>query len=337
VAAARPSEIRPWEELARAEMKADMRRIQQTDGPIVVGPWMSEVGFEILYWIPFLRWAITRFELDPARLVVVSRGGVSSWYEGLCGRYLDVFDSLSVDDFRELTQRRWADAGGQKQMSRGPWDDEVLTALGAAAEHEPDANLHPSVMYRLFRRNWRSNASIRHVLAHTRYARFGSAAADLPPGLPDEYLAVKFYFRTSFVDSGAIHTFIRNSLAALSAARPVVLLNTDLEMDDHVDADPGRVMNVLRPLAGTPPARNLAAQTAVIERASALVGTYGGLSYLAPSVGVPSLSFYTAQEHFLPFHLDVARRAAQELGTSFSSIDIRHAQGLAAFHPRRAA
>lgn len=318
-------------------MKTDLRRLQETEGPIVVGPWMSEVGFEILYWIPFLRWAIPRYELDPARIVVVSRGGVSSWYDGVCGRYLDVLDALSMAEFRDLTERRWAGGGGQKQMARGPWDDEVLNALGAAAEHEPEATLHPSVMYRLFRRNWRSNASMRHVLAHTRFTRFGSAAADLPPGLPERYVAVKFYFRTSFVDSAAIHKFLRNSFEALSASLPVVLLNTDLELDDHVDADPGHGRDVLRPLAGSPPARNLAAQTAVIERASAFVGTYGGLSYLAPAVGVPSLSFYTAQEHFLPFHLDVARRSAHALGTSFSAIDIRHAQGLAAFHPRAAA
>ena len=25
-------------------------------GPILVGPWLSEVGFELLYWIPLLRW-----------------------------------------------------------------------------------------------------------------------------------------------------------------------------------------------------------------------------------------------------------------------------------------
>ena len=24
--------------------------------PILVGPWLGEVGFELLYWIPFLRW-----------------------------------------------------------------------------------------------------------------------------------------------------------------------------------------------------------------------------------------------------------------------------------------
>ena len=34
-------------------------------GPIIIGPWISEVGFEVLYWVPFLNWAIKAFGLDP--------------------------------------------------------------------------------------------------------------------------------------------------------------------------------------------------------------------------------------------------------------------------------
>src|ERR1041385_57491 len=47
-------------------------------GTIVVGPWLSEVGFETLYWIPFLRWVRAAFRLDRSRVVAVSRGGVGS-------------------------------------------------------------------------------------------------------------------------------------------------------------------------------------------------------------------------------------------------------------------
>ena len=41
---------------------------------ILAGPWLSEVGFETLYWIPFLRWVKLAFRLDPSRVVAVSRG-----------------------------------------------------------------------------------------------------------------------------------------------------------------------------------------------------------------------------------------------------------------------
>src|SRR4029077_5178669 len=55
-------------------------KLSRNEETIVVGPWMSEVGFEILYWIPFLNWAMTYKQFDPERLIVISRGGVADWY-----------------------------------------------------------------------------------------------------------------------------------------------------------------------------------------------------------------------------------------------------------------
>ncbi len=48
--------------------------------PIILGPWLSETGFELLYWIPFLAWAKAYGNFDPDRLIVVSRGGAAPWY-----------------------------------------------------------------------------------------------------------------------------------------------------------------------------------------------------------------------------------------------------------------
>ena len=44
------------------------------------------------------------------------------------------------------------------------------------------------------------------------------------------------------------------------------------------------------------PRNNLAVQTKVISGARAFIGTYGGLSYLAPFYGVNSLAFYSNPE-----------------------------------------
>ena len=56
------------------------------------------------------------------------------------------------------------------------------------------------------------------------------------------------------------------------------------------------------------PRNNLEIQTKVISRSRAFVGTYGGLSYLAPFYGVTSLAFYSHREKFSPQHLEVSRR-----------------------------
>ena len=52
-----------------------IHRLHKDDRPIIVGPWLSEVGYEILYWVPFLRWVTNYRPFVRERLVIVSRGG----------------------------------------------------------------------------------------------------------------------------------------------------------------------------------------------------------------------------------------------------------------------
>ena len=61
------------------------------------------------------------------------------------------------------------------------------------------------------------------------------------------------------------------------------------------------------------PERNLAVQTAVIARARAFVGTYGGYSYLAPYLGVPSVALFS-QRTFKAQHLHLADSVFTRLG-----------------------
>ena len=61
--------------------RGDRRRIAEVAagaGPIVVGPWLAEVGYEVLYWIPFLRWFQDAHGVPRERFIVVSRGGLES-------------------------------------------------------------------------------------------------------------------------------------------------------------------------------------------------------------------------------------------------------------------
>ena len=74
---------------------------------------------------------------------------------------------------------------------------------------------------------------------------------------------------------------MRDLLLALAEHEDVVLLTTGLALDDH--AEPGAVAHPrIHGLGDLAPRDNLAVQTRVLARARALVGTYGGPSYLAP-------------------------------------------------------
>jgi ADP-heptose:LPS heptosyltransferase len=66
--------------------------------------------------------------------------------------------------------------------------------------------------------------------------------------------------------------------------------------------------------------QNLEIQTEIISHARAFVGTYGGLAYLAPFYGVPSISFYSTDSELIPAHLDTAWRLARALKVPVAAV-----------------
>lgn len=273
-----------------------------SDRPVVAGPWLAEVGYELLYWIPFLRWAI---EAEPAlagRLHVVSRGGVAGWYEGVGATYVELFDHFEPEELEAIREAAAAGTGGvRKQMAETAADRTILDRLAGSlvAGYE---TLHPSLMFQAFRQTLKRPALRLDELPY-RFAPLAPPALELD--LPDEFVAVRFYHRASFPDVPANRALVERTLAELRAQGPVVSLDPGRRYDDHVDAAaPAGVLRVPQLAA---PATNLAVQTAVVARATAFVGTYGGLAYLGPLLGVPAVSFYSDRSRFRPQHLELAR------------------------------
>ena len=110
---------------------------------IIVGPWTGEVGFELLYWVPFVRWVVSTYGFPPERLIIVSRGGVHAWYSGLATRYVDVFSLFSPEEFRSATEE------AKKQRRVGAFDAEVVKRIVETHDLGRVELLHPGMMYRL--------------------------------------------------------------------------------------------------------------------------------------------------------------------------------------------
>ncbi len=285
------------------------RRIEQLlrhDRPIIVGPWTGEVGFELLYWIPFVRWVVSRYGLPSERLIVVSRGGAAPWYGSIAARYVDAFSFVSPDEFRAKT------IDAKKQRRVGAFDAELATRVASAQGLRRVEFLHPGMMYRLFFAFWKELATIARVEQYASYARIEAPADPVLQTLPADYVAARFYFSDCFPDTPENRAFVTSTIESISRQIPIVLLNTPFAVDDHQDFQPagGRVLSVAAHMA---PERNLAVQTAIIGRARAFVGTYGGYSYLAPFCGVPSLAFYS-QRTFKAHHLHAAQHVFDRLG-----------------------
>ncbi len=301
---------------ARAVLQRLFNRIQRSDKPVVIGPWTSEVGFEILYWIPFVNWLRNILQLAPERLIVVSRGGASSWYRHITGQYIDFFDYFTIKDFEHALKNRLRDYKVQKQNRITQDDRRLITMLTRTLKVEEYEWLHPSLMYQLFQHVWIHAGTLEHIRRYTRFDHFSSKVSPCwMPDLPERFVAVKFYQSAAFPDTEENRRFIRQLVERLSRRYAVVYLRTGLTMDDHLefalpDLPDETAVTVTDPMY---PAENLAIQTEIVRRAEFTVGTYGGFSYLAPFVNRPAIAFYSDADKYMPIHEDVARRALRVL------------------------
>ena len=299
-----------------------VHRLHKDDRPLVVGPWLSEVGYEILYWIPFLRWVTNYRHFDPERLVIVSRGGVAPWYEGIGARYIDLFDFYTPQQIRQRHRERMDQ--DQMKQKQTPFDRDVLKLVRLAIACRDAETFHPMFMYRLFYPYWNSRASINLIESFTLFEQM--PAIDLPgvaARLPENYVAVRFYYNSAFPETSENVDFVRRLLTRVTRTTDVVLLNPGLQFDNHVDLQPDVSRRVHSIDTLLEPKNNLAVQTQVISRASAYIGNYGGLSYVAPFYGVRSLAFYSSPENVVPHHLDLMCRVAAGLRHgSFVALDV---------------
>lgn len=291
------------------------RHLAASKRPILVGPWRAEVGFEALYWLPFLTWFRKHYHIDPARLIAWSRGGASAWYG--VDRYLELYEQMSPDEIRLLTLQTAAKTGSTKQMAVEPWERALVTLAGSQLGIHP-LWLHPAWMYRLLAPFWLDKAAPTLMDRYTRVAVM--KPPPLPPNLqlPPSFVAVRFYARPTFAPNEEQMGWMRDLVYRLAKKQPVVLLNSGHRLDDHADLmveDKAKNIHSLDSILT--PQNNLAVISAVLGRAKGFVGTYGGLAQLGLRMGVPSISCYTHWGGTAAAHLTLSQRLSLSMGVPF--------------------
>ena len=294
-----------------ARTRHQLGRLAASGRPIIVGPYFGEVGFELLYWIPFLTWFSEEFAVGPERIVAVSRGGAASWYAHVAARYCDVFEVMDHAAFRLRNESRATHLGEQKQIARTAFDEEIIREVKARRGVNGEV-LHPSTMYALFAPFWWGHLPIAWIDSHARYRRLAPPPLAAGLSLPATFTAVKFYFNDCFENSAEARAFVQDVVRDVTQSQPVVSLSTGLTIDDHAACEPHRSDAVIQP--GYEAQTNLDVQTAIVGRASRFVGTYGGFAYLAPFLGVRATAYFTDPHGYSIRHLDVARLAIERMG-----------------------
>ena len=307
------------------EIEATLAGLAQGTAPIIVGPWLAEVGYEVLYWIPFLRWFQDAHGISSDRFVVVSRGGMESAYGGIAGRYVDLFDLTTPKEFadRNLARRATAEGGGQKQSASSTFDDELLAAVRSRLDLRDARVCHPSLMFKLFREVWHGNLPMDLLWRRTRYQALHLPPASFRLSVPNEFIAVKLYSGPALSMTDQTRASLRHLVAGVAAATPVVLLDVDFGIDEHRDLQLDDLPGVTSARSLMDARTNLAVQLSLIARSQYFLSACGGLAWLAPFLGVPTVAVYDT-DHLLAPHLLVARQAAARTGAAeFTALDLR--------------
>jgi hypothetical protein len=312
----------------RDEAQAIERRIADVaaaPGPIVVGPWLAEVGYEVLYWIPFLRWFQDAHGVPRERLIVVSRGGLDELYRPVAAGYVDLFDLSSPEELaaRNAERRSTHEGGGQKQTGAGAFD----LALAERARGKIGASggplLHPSLLFGLFRNVWYGNLPMDVLWRHVRHTLSTGLPQPAVPDLPADFIAAKLYAGPALSTSAASVKSVRALVAQAARVAPVVLLDYDAALDEHRDFDLSGIAGVVHAGVHLSHRDNLGQQAALIARSRFFLGTCGGLAWLAPFLGTPTVAVYDDDRLIAP-HLLVARHAgALARAAEFAPLDLR--------------
>ena len=258
---------------------------------IVFGPWLEDPATELLYWVPFVRWAQEHFSLDPARLVAVSRGGVSHWYAGACSEYVDLLDL--VEDEALLRP-----------------DDPCLSAALPSLRHA--AAFGPRPLLELVER-YRSGAEPpRPLLKRARHVVLSAPDDPVVADLPETYFAIALGSQRPQSRPDEVRAKLDGLIGRLARAAPVVSLDKpDGQGDD----------GVLRPLRSIGSEGLLRAQHALVAHATGVVASDPGPALLAALTGVPVIALRLEEPGLSEPDLDMALRVAAGLGNSFTTMD----------------
>jgi hypothetical protein len=163
-------------------VRTALEEIQSGTAPVFVGPWNDSTANELLYWIPFVRWASSAYGIAPERLIVVTNGGSPAWYASIAQRSIDarsLFSAPEIDHWMRRTVPQHEQDYKQAVMS--PFDSEIVERAARAFELSDYQVLHPSLVFRVISRLFKDRA-LERLADVLRYEGRSSDTTSTYPG-----------------------------------------------------------------------------------------------------------------------------------------------------------
>ena len=284
-----PSHLRSWRRYA---WPLFLKALRRDDAPILCGPWRGEVGFESLYWIPFIENLVQRHGIARERLIPIGRGGSAVWYGAPRG--MELYGMRSVQQVRVQNRIDVAETGTLKQSRWVTFDRDVVRDAAETLQLKHYHVLHPAWLYHLLAPLWTGLYGTEWAGPKLAFGPLPTPAVPDTVALPEHFVAVRFYARETLNGRDKrVMPFVKAVIDQLADQVDVVLLDHDLYLDDHADMTRMFQGEHIHHLSDWKPETNLALSSAILSKAIGFVGTYGGFAQLALRVGRPSTSFYS--------------------------------------------
>jgi hypothetical protein len=269
-------------------VKTSLEEMQHETGPIFVGPWLDSITNELLYWIPFVRWASATYGLSPERLVAISRPGADDWYRSLAQRCLDPATLFSCAELEQWTRRGVPQSEqNPKQAVMAPFDQEIVERAARSFDLSDYQVLHPSFFFRV-RQRLHKDRTMNRLGEVLHYAPLTTIAPRHVAHPPKASVAMSVAFTDALPDIPKNRRLLAELVHRIAADHDVVLVDDaswcpELRARPRVHPldvrgdDGGRVDVLTDALAG----------------AMTFVGPYGDSAVLAASCGTPAIAYHS--------------------------------------------
>lgn len=294
-----------------AALDRDLARLAALKRPVIIGPCLSAVSWEVLFWLPFVKWA-RRQTGDAFPSAAVARGAVGSWYARTADTFVDVYDLMPIPEFMRRNRERVREASTSKQTRISTFDRELIQLAASRCTFSDVECLHPSQLLGLSAQVWRGRMRLVELTSRAVYERLPSSG-EPAPNMPEKYVAVCFRFTTQFPDSPENRAFVTDAIRSGSERLPVVILGN---ASWKSLAPSGATHEILVVDSDSDPRHTNTMQANIVGHAQAVIGTLNGAVTLAPFQGVPAMCLHAPTGGFLDFQTGTLRHAAEQLSSA---------------------
>lgn len=291
-------------DIRKQNQKKFRKKIYEYEDTIVFGPFFSEVGYEVLYWFPYINYLISGKQNQ--KIIILSRGGLSKVFfpfnniEHHC--LINLLGKKDYVDFIKMSTGDYKDGLNQKGIIKNS-NEELIQKLNLNS-NKP-LIVDPSKMFKFYKSYISKKVGIKSLNEFSNYDLYKNY--NRLENTKKKYdLCIKLYDAPQLRFNDFVKKKIIKKINSLSNKKICILISN--KYDDHEQIFLEKLNENIEKIK-IPDFDNLKYQSEIISNSKTFITPYGGMSYLGPILGAKTIClvdnnfkwFYFSQPHFQKF------------------------------------